>query len=140
MGLEIFHEHTPDEIKKVFRDVSVSINDLEMNDILEAGICDIYRNEILEKITITSLPHIVLFDKDDKNKQTIYTGELKASQIRKWIEEVTGLEIGDYSKHKFSKKDSDKGADALKAENDTCLLYTSPSPRDLSTSRMPSSA
>ena len=26
------------------------------------------------------------------------------------------------------------------AENKTCLLYTSPSPRDLSTSRMPSSA
>ena len=25
-------------------------------------------------------------------------------------------------------------------ESDTCLLYTSPSPRDLSTSRMPSSA
>ena len=27
-----------------------------------------------------------------------------------------------------------------KKEEDTCLLYTSPSPRDLSTSRMPSSA
>ena len=28
----------------------------------------------------------------------------------------------------------------LEAEASTCLLYTSPSPRDLSTSRMPSSA
>ena len=28
----------------------------------------------------------------------------------------------------------------LKGKNHTCLLYTSPSPRDLSTSRMPSSA
>ena len=28
----------------------------------------------------------------------------------------------------------------LKEEHSTCLLYTSPSPRDLSTSRMPSSA
>ena len=28
----------------------------------------------------------------------------------------------------------------LKSENSNCLLYTSPSPRDLSTSRMPSSA
>ena len=27
-----------------------------------------------------------------------------------------------------------------KADDDICLLYTSPSPRDLSTSRMPSSA
>ena len=30
--------------------------------------------------------------------------------------------------------------DAKKALVETCLLYTSPSPRDLSTSRMPSSA
>ena len=33
----------------------------------------------------------------------------------------------------------DKGQSS-NAELDTCLLYTSPSPRDLSTSRMPSSA
>ena len=30
--------------------------------------------------------------------------------------------------------------DMLRADPDICLLYTSPSPRDLSTSRMPSSA
>ena len=35
-----------------------------------------------------------------------------------------------------------KGKDAIRNSNksSTCLLYTSPSPRDLSTSRMPSSA
>ena len=32
------------------------------------------------------------------------------------------------------------GNDTLYGENGNCLLYTSPSPRDLSTSRMPSSA
>ena len=32
------------------------------------------------------------------------------------------------------------GIDAAAASRDVCLLYTSPSPRDLSTSRMPSSA
>ena len=31
-------------------------------------------------------------------------------------------------------------ADLINAGKQTCLLYTSPSPRDLSTSRMPSSA
>ena len=30
--------------------------------------------------------------------------------------------------------------DDIAEDDDTCLLYTSPSPRDLSTSRMPSSA
>ena len=32
------------------------------------------------------------------------------------------------------------GVELIAAFRDTCLLYTSPSPRDLSTSRMPSSA
>ena len=31
-------------------------------------------------------------------------------------------------------------AEVIEASMETCLLYTSPSPRDLSTSRMPSSA
>ena len=33
-----------------------------------------------------------------------------------------------------------KGIDIIIANSGVCLLYTSPSPRDLSTSRMPSSA
>ena len=32
------------------------------------------------------------------------------------------------------------GVNSVKSKNIACLLYTSPSPRDLSTSRMPSSA
>ena len=36
--------------------------------------------------------------------------------------------------------DKFKRAATLNGWNDDCLLYTSPSPRDLSTSRMPSSA
>ena len=37
--------------------------------------------------------------------------------------------------------ESEDGSDAIEPEEDIpCLLYTSPSPRDLSTSRMPSSA
>ena len=43
----------------------------------------------------------------------------------------------------FEKSLSQSDPDLFKAINDelvSCLLYTSPSPRDLSTSRMPSSA
>ena len=37
----------------------------------------------------------------------------------------------------FGKSENDSGSAAVQV---ACLLYTSPSPRDLSTSRMPSSA
>ena len=44
-----------------------------------------------------------------------------------------------------SNLDNDRGSNGpaaleLRKQRDNCLLYTSPSPRDLSTSRMPSSA
>ena len=58
-------------------------------------------------------------------------------EVRLGYETKTGnlkpyIEIGP----NWEMKDSEDDADFLKA----CLLYTSPSPRDLSTSRMPSSA
>ena len=50
-----------------------------------------------------------------------------------------GLNIQDFCKQFNDKtKDLEKGAPIPTVI--TCLLYTSPSPRDLSTSRMPSSA
>ena len=46
-----------------------------------------------------------------------------------------------YLKYEITQDDIDRGTAASSAgSNTTCLLYTSPSPRDLSTSRMPSSA
>ena len=44
------------------------------------------------------------------------------------------------SGRKFTAQEVEKSTCAKRAKNTTCLLYTSPSPRDLSTSRMPSSA
>ena len=41
---------------------------------------------------------------------------------------------------KWDKDDEDEEEHEHEDEDEDCLLYTSPSPRDLSTSRMPSSA
>ena len=45
-----------------------------------------------------------------------------------------------YSSLEFNELDNKDEKTILRLIGDTCLLYTSPSPRDLSTSRMPSSA
>ena len=53
-----------------------------------------------------------------------------------------GWKIGQLINVTNEKESNNKVLDAIQrgAEAITCLLYTSPSPRDLSTSRMPSSA
>ena len=48
-------------------------------------------------------------------------------------------EINIYGTNFFDQSIIEEKSDVLKSYN-ICLLYTSPSPRDLSTSRMPSSA
>ena len=50
------------------------------------------------------------------------------------------LSFVDLSSVNLSKLDDLENLTYLNLNNTSCLLYTSPSPRDLSTSRMPSSA
>ena len=50
-----------------------------------------------------------------------------------------GMLIGQNTQN-FGDLNFDALIEGLKAQHNGCLLYTSPSPRDLSTSRMPSSA
>ena len=50
------------------------------------------------------------------------------------------IEVEDYIFDQNSQIVVDPSEEKLKTEFKGCLLYTSPSPRDLSTSRMPSSA
>lgn len=95
-GIELMHEHNSSDIKKVFKDVAKSISSLGMDDVLEAGFCDLYRNEILHKVEIQALPHVVLYDKDDKTKVHVYTGKVKDTLIRDWIQEITGLEVAGF--------------------------------------------
>lgn len=95
LGLEIFHQHAPVEIKDVFRELAESVSQLGLSDQLEVGICDLYRNEVLEKVSITGLPQIMLYDSQDKAKHVMYKGKLKANKIKRWLEEQTGLEMAD---------------------------------------------
>ena len=72
--------------------------------------------------------------------ESIKTTLAKAKEIRGFLEPLVTLakENNVANQRKAYAKLRDKAAVA-KLFND-CLLYTSPSPRDLSTSRMPSSA
>ena len=55
------------------------------------------------------------------------------------IKEIVSADIPDVSKHNLD-YDGTRAIDGGAAEFRDCLLYTSPSPRDRSISRMPSSA
>ena len=70
--------------------------------------------------------------------------ELTVRKVR-GAKNETNYTVGKNENGNFLKAVADNAASGLGKEvkidlNKTCLLYTSPSPRDLSTSRMPSSA
>ena len=69
--------------------------------------------------------------------------ELEIKQQAKVEKERVGFEKQLHEKEKsLDKREAQlsQQADGLRKQESICLLYTSPSPRDLSTSRMPSSA
>ena len=53
---------------------------------------------------------------------------------------LANVEMSKIAKDRASDPDVKKFAESIITDHTNCLLYTSPSPRDLSTSRMPSSA
>ena len=87
----------------------------------------------ISKITIPTNPGIYLMkDSDDK---IIYIGKAKnlKNRVRSYFNKNQN-----YKTQKLVENISD--IEFVLTDNESCLLYTSPSPRDLSTSRMPSSA
>ena len=91
----------------------------------------------------------IFFNKDDVNKnlyrkKTYYTLVVEQEVIANNKDEADKkfTECGiNHSKINFDITDQKDGVETYMVDaNYTCLLYTSPSPRDLSTSRMPSSA
>eukprot|EP00829_Urostomides_striatus_P019839 TRINITY_DN793_c0_g1_i6.p2 TRINITY_DN793_c0_g1~~TRINITY_DN793_c0_g1_i6.p2 ORF type:complete len:119 (-),score=0.30 TRINITY_DN793_c0_g1_i6:19-375(-) len=62
------------------------------------------------------------------------------SYQRYWVAPFGNLRIKAYLQLPGAYRCQSRPSSAPSAQASTCLLYTSPSPRDLSTSRMPSSA
>ena len=62
---------------------------------------------------------------------------VEASMVATWPRDFPGLGTG---AQRLAQRLSDMSDGRIQVTYYACLLYTSPSPRDLSTSRMPSSA
>ena len=63
-----------------------------------------------------------------------------AAEQQVWIQRIGGEESGEVLGSVMARDTSDGLVISPSISGLACLLYTSPSPRDLSTSRMPSSA
>ena len=82
-------------------------------------------------------------DKDNPVKEYAQILELSESQVYDWTE-LNNYYDKEYdfvkNDESLSKRDKRKQLKKLRSDKNTCLLYTSPSPRDGLLSRMPSSA
>ena len=96
----------------------------------------------IEKRLARSQADVALLSKDEGTRQHAFRDTIARQRTRI---EVLEEQLADLQRDRFGKR-SEKHHNPLQAglmlfnEAEVCLLYTSPSPRDLSTSRMPSSA
>ena len=72
-----------------------------------------------------------------QNQLQLALGIKDAALFKKTIEEIQDIELEQLEN---VKRELEQMGDRKRELAPICLLYTSPSPRDLSTSRMPSSA
>ena len=94
---------------------------------------------VLLLIIIASLSNIEKYPRNEKNNLKRYIIFLKWDVPNEKIDEIKrNYQLYILKAKTFSQKEI--RLDAMRKEIHSCLLYTSPSPRDLSTSRMPSSA
>ena len=87
---------------------------------------------------------LIFFDPYPRNEEMVFTNDVKTE-----LEKISNLvyHFGSRAPDELVEKNIEEieilvGQTAMPKErlDKSCLLYTSPSPRDLSTSRMPSSA
>ena len=116
--------------------------------------------DLLEEAAMDRIPAIVIDPKGDISNLLLTFPNLTPEEFRPWIDEGQASRKG-ISPEEHATNEADKwkeglaswhqSAERIRTMRETvdlriytpgsnCLLYTSPSPRDLSTSRMPSSA
>ena len=96
---------------------------------------DLEDREILKKIALTSMSSKAIGAAKE------HLAEIAIDAVKQIVEERGGKRVADIDNIQIIKKEGKSIFDTQLVNGIIiCLLYTSPSPRDLSTSRMPSSA
>ena len=96
------------EIVESFSKMSKVVKEFEAEDMLEIGLSDILKNEFHEIFEIDAIPYIVLVENGDLSRAESYTGDLKLSKLRRWLQRKTGINL--------NHMDISKEADAPKVE------------------------
>ena len=143
--IENFSNELNDEYLAQFYEVPFDYNnstiiDIEMED-----------NLVVVLVDVGPLNRLILVDALTGNQEMISNplwpsespsieGNYIAFLQRPIFSPTTNLELEDFNRDVFIWNVEDNNGRVQITLDDFCLLYTSPSPRDLSTSRMPSSA
>ena len=131
-NLALLREGATRNSKQVSNIVVSTVEGMVLDVPIEEGASVIERNTFNEGTTIASVADM---------KSLILEGNVDESDVGKLKEGMPlELTVGAIESEKFSATLEYISPKGVEEEGAVCLLYTSPSPRDLSTSRMPSSA
>ena len=128
----------------VILDIAGKARNLGLAEQRVALLCGLSR-KFISSLQTTSVPQTqMMIDLNDLNQTSIIEGNI--IPLEHWLRTASFLLSSRPQESKFFREKADEVADIshertqLAEPESTCLLYTSPSPRDATLSRMPSSA
>lgn len=97
-GLDMYQSHLPENIKDLFTKLSKVLLKLNLNEKIEVGICNIFKNEIGNLVKMTKFPTFSLFKKGEKTEQIDYEGDLDYMSVLRWMEKHLDIPLSDFRK------------------------------------------
>ena len=108
----MFKDQTADEhLTKEIGLLDKVIKKYNVQDDIEIGVCDIYKNEVNKYVNLKSFPTLTLFKKGQKTQQIDYTGRKDYQEIGRWLREQTGIHFGRSSLNKNENEEKQNEAD-----------------------------
>jgi hypothetical protein len=117
VGLDMFQSNVPDKISDLFTKLTKVISKLELEEKIEVGICDIFKNEMGNLVQMTKYPTYSLFIKGEKVEQIDYDGEMEYMSVLRWMEKHIDIPLADFRKQ-LADKAKEEGNTKYSGEQD----------------------
>ena len=86
VGFELIQTFTPPDFMDVVTSIQGSISTMGLQDKLDIGVCDLFKNEIGHVVQLQKVPEFILFKKvGEKHERIHYNGIIRIADVKRWL-------------------------------------------------------